>query len=151
MSSSIIYHMTPLNVGSKTRMESKAGRDTDWMALPAPAKPVKKVTIQTEEDPVDQVTEFRRNESIISLEPMDLSKSAGLNDLFNEAVSQGSTMDPDWPWLSMIFDDEALELSASFSSHCIAPSPPKPSAAVALERTGSCSQPAVNASVAAPV
>jgi hypothetical protein len=138
-------------VDGKTCMESKADHDTDWMALPAPTKSVKEITIQAEDDPVDQLLKMRRNESIISLGPMDLSKSARLNDLFNQPVLQGTAIDPDWPLLSMSFDDQALQLSASLSSLSIASSLPKPSTALERSTSKGDSQPPGHVIVAAPV
>jgi hypothetical protein len=95
-----------------------------WVTLPTPAKPVREVTVQDEEDPVDQLLKMRRNESIISLGPMDWSKSAGLNDSFTAAAEQ-DTIDL---WSSMSLDDKALQSLASFSTLSIAPSLPKPNA-----------------------
>jgi hypothetical protein len=134
-----VTQMTPLNVGRKTCVKSN---DTDLIALTALAKPVKKVTIQAEEDLVDQLLELTCNESIISLGPLDLSKSTGLNDLHSEGTPHVTTIDPDWLWLSMNFDDQALELSASFSTLSIAPSLPKPSAALERSTSKDNSQPA---------
>jgi hypothetical protein len=138
------------NVGFNTLMESKAG-SADWTTLPAPAKPLKEITIQAGEEPVDQLLKMRRNESIISLVPMDLPKSTRLNDLFNQPVPQDTNIDPDWPMLSMNFDDQALQLSASFSSFSIASSLSKPSAALERSTIKGDSQPPGHAIVATPV
>jgi hypothetical protein len=138
------------NVGYNTLMECKVG-SADWTALPAPAKSMREITIQAGEEPVDQLLKMRRNEPIISLVPMDLPKSTRLNDLFNEPVPQDTNIDPDWPMLSMNFDDQALQLSASFSSFSIASSLSKPSAALERSTIKGDSQPLGHAIVAAPV
>jgi hypothetical protein len=108
------------NCDTTTGLESKAS----WPTLSAPAKPVREVTVQAEEDPVDQLLKMRHNESFMSLGPMDWSKSAGLNDSFTAAVEHG-TVDL---WSSLSFDDKALQSLASFSTLSIAPCLPKPNA-----------------------
>jgi hypothetical protein len=105
-------------------LESKIGREASWTTLCAPTRPVREVTVQAEEDPVDQLLKMRLNESFISLGPMDWSKSAGLNDSFTAAVEQG-TIDL---WSSMNLDDKTLQSLTSFSTLSIAPSLPKPNA-----------------------
>jgi hypothetical protein len=109
------------NCDTTTGLASKAGRDAPWSTLSAPTKPVREVTVQAEEDPVDQLLKMRCNESFISLGPMDWSKSAGLNDSFTAAVEHG-TVDL---WSSMSFDDKALQSLASFSTLSIAPCLPQ--------------------------
>jgi hypothetical protein len=84
--------------------ESKSGREAPWMSQPAPTKPVREVTLQAEEDPVDQLLKMRRSESIISLGPMDWSKSAGLNDSFTLAAVEQGSVDL-WSSMSMNFND----------------------------------------------